>query len=210
MSYAVALHSVLNDIGYGMNTVPTPAVAQTRPQLGQGAGGGGYIPGSWLVHFGGHRAPRPPPGPHLDEDGEEQVQEQEVPKDDQADEVERGAPVRHPHGVPHHVDPVVPRQDLEHRQHRPPEAIERGTGRPFGKALRTAGHGRGIPSHMRLGGGGGGIQPPGSGLCLKGRGAIGEIPELSHSGHRGRKTVGGRLLAVGNAVGAGVGVWECL
>ena len=48
------------------------------------------------------------------------------------------------------------------------------------------------------------------GLCLKGRGAIGEIPELSHSGHRGRKAVGGRLLAVGNAVGAGVGVWECL
>ena len=29
-------------------------------------------------------------------------------------------------------------------------------------------------------------------------------------GHRGCEAVGGRLLAVANAVGAGVGVWECL
>ena len=39
-------------------------------------------------------------------------------------------------------------------------------------------------------------------------GRSGEIPELSHSGRRGRIAVGGRLLAVGNAVGAGVGVWD--
>ena len=45
---------------------------------------------------------------------------------------------------------------------------------------------------------------------MKGRGAIGEIPERLQSGHRGCEAVGGRLLAVGNAVGAGVGVWECL
>ena len=50
----------------------------------------------------------------------------------------------------------------------------------------------------------------GAGLCLKGRGAIGEIPERLQSGHGGCEAVGGRLLAVGNAVGAGVGVWECL
>ena len=37
-----------------------------------------------------------------------------------------------------------------------------------------------------------------------------EIPERWQSGHRGCEAVGGRLLAVGNAVGAGVGVWECL
>ena len=49
-----------------------------------------------------------------------------------------------------------------------------------------------------------------SGLCLKGRGAIGEIPERLQSGRRGCEAVGGRLLAVANAVGAGVGVWECL
>ena len=52
--------------------------------------------------------------------------------------------------------------------------------------------------------------PPSPGLCLKGRGAIWEVPERLQSGHRGRKAVGGRLLAVGNAVGADVGVWECL
>ena len=49
-----------------------------------------------------------------------------------------------------------------------------------------------------------------AGLCLQGRGAIREIPERLQSGHRGWKAVGGRLLAVGNAVGAGVGVWEWL
>ena len=49
--------------------------------------------------------------------------------------------------------------------------------------------------------GGGG----GAGLCLKGRGAIREIPDRLQSGHRGCEAVGGRLLAVGNAVGAGVG-----
>ena len=45
---------------------------------------------------------------------------------------------------------------------------------------------------------------------LEGEGAIGEIPERLQSGHRGCEAVGGRLLAVGTAVGAGVGVWECL
>ena len=40
-----------------------------------------------------------------------------------------------------------------------------------------------------------------AGLSLKGRGAIGEIRERSQSGHRGCEAVGGRLLAVGNAVG---------
>ena len=45
---------------------------------------------------------------------------------------------------------------------------------------------------------------------LKGRGAIGEIPERLQSGHGGCEAVGGRLLAVGQAVGAGVGVWECI
>ena len=49
-----------------------------------------------------------------------------------------------------------------------------------------------------------------AGLCLKGRGAIWEVPERLQSGHRGCEAVGGRLLAVGNAVGADVGVWECL
>ena len=49
-----------------------------------------------------------------------------------------------------------------------------------------------------------------AGLCLKGRGAIGEVPERLQSGHRGCEAVGGRLLAVGNTVGADVGVWECL
>ena len=38
----------------------------------------------------------------------------------------------------------------------------------------------------------------------------GEIPKRLQSGHGGCEAVGGRLLAVGNAVGAGVGVWECL
>ena len=51
----------------------------------------------------------------------------------------------------------------------------------------------------------------GGGLCLKGRGAIGAVPERLQSGHRGCESGWGRrLLAVGNAVGAGVGVWECL
>ena len=60
--------------------------------------------------------------------------------------------------------------------------------------------------------GGGGSYPGGggAGLCLKGRGAIREIPERLQSGHRGCEAVGGRLLAVGNAVGAGVGVQGCL
>ena len=49
-------------------------------------------------------------------------------------------------------------------------------------------------------------QGGGGGLCLKGRGAIREIPERLQSGHRGCEAVGGRVLAVGNAVGAGVGV----
>ena len=47
-------------------------------------------------------------------------------------------------------------------------------------------------------------------LCLDRRGAIGEIPERLQSGGGGCEAGGGRLLAVGNAVGAGVGVWECL
>ena len=45
------------------------------------------------------------------------------------------------------------------------------------------------------------------------RGGLAEgnrIPEQLQSGHGGCEAVGGRLLAVGNAVGAGVGVWECL
>ena len=51
----------------------------------------------------------------------------------------------------------------------------------------------------------------GGGLCLKGRGAIGAVPERLQSGHRGRESGWGRrFLAVGNAVGAGVGVWDCL
>ena len=37
-----------------------------------------------------------------------------------------------------------------------------------------------------------------------------EIPERLQSGHRGCEAVGGRLLAVGNAVGPRVGVLECL
>ena len=45
---------------------------------------------------------------------------------------------------------------------------------------------------------------------MKGRGAIGAVPERLQSGHRGCKAVVGGLLAVGNAVGADVGVWECL
>ena len=56
-----------------------------------------------------------------------------------------------------------------------------------------------------VGGGGG------AGLCLKGRGPIGAVPEQLQSGHGGCESGwGGRFLAVGNAVGAGVGVWECL
>ena len=52
----------------------------------------------------------------------------------------------------------------------------------------------------------------GAGLCLKGKGGvIGAVPERLQSGHRGCESGWGRrLLAVGNAVGAGVGVWECL
>ena len=49
-----------------------------------------------------------------------------------------------------------------------------------------------------------------AGLCLKGRGATREIPERLQSGHRGCEAVGGRFLAVENAVGAGVGVQGCL
>ena len=50
-----------------------------------------------------------------------------------------------------------------------------------------------------------------AGLCLKWRGAIGAVPEQLHSGHRGCESGRGRrLLAAGNAVGAGVGVWESL
>ena len=53
--------------------------------------------------------------------------------------------------------------------------------------------------------------PPPKGLCLKGRGAIGAVPERLESGRKGCDSGRtGRLLAVGNAVGAGVGVWECL
>ena len=50
------------------------------------------------------------------------------------------------------------------------------------------------------------------GLCLKGRGASGAIPGRLQSGHGGCESGcwRGRLLAVGNAIGAGVGVWECL
>ena len=45
-----------------------------------------------------------------------------------------------------------------------------------------------------------------------GRGANGAVPEQLPSGHRGCHSGlgGGGLLAVGNAVGAGVGAWECL
>ena len=48
-----------------------------------------------------------------------------------------------------------------------------------------------------------------TGLCLKGRGALRAVPERLQSGHRECKCGcggGWRLLAVGNAVGAGVGV----
>ena len=42
-------------------------------------------------------------------------------------------------------------------------------------------------------------------------GAIGAVPERLQSGHRRCESGWGRrFLAVGNAVGAGVGVWECL
>ena len=51
----------------------------------------------------------------------------------------------------------------------------------------------------------------GTGLCLKWRGAIGAVPERLHSGHRGCESGWGRrFLAAGDAVGAGVGVWESL
>ena len=50
--------------------------------------------------------------------------------------------------------------------------------------------------------------PTGAGLCLKGRGARGAVPEQLRSGHGGCESGlgGGRFLAVGNAVGAGVGL----
>ena len=53
---------------------------------------------------------------------------------------------------------------------------------------------------------------PFAGLCLKGRGGIGAVPERLQSGHRGCESGwgGGWFLAVGDAVGAGIGVWECL
>ena len=48
-------------------------------------------------------------------------------------------------------------------------------------------------------------------LCLKGRGANGAVPERVLSGHRGCDSGrGGRLLAVGNAVGAAVEARDCL
>ena len=50
-------------------------------------------------------------------------------------------------------------------------------------------------------------------LCralLEGEGCDRRNSRAVQSGHRGREAVGGRLLAVGNAVGAGVGVWERL
>ena len=53
--------------------------------------------------------------------------------------------------------------------------------------------------------------PPPPRALLEGEGAIGAVLERLQSGHRGCESGwGGRLLAVGNAVGAGVGVWECL
>ena len=40
---------------------------------------------------------------------------------------------------------------------------------------------------------------------------MGAVVERLQSGHRGCESGwGGGFLAVGNAVGAGVGVWECL
>ena len=93
------------------------------------------------------------------------------------------------------------------RRSKGPVAGGRVPGAPLdggGALLQTSG-GAG-PRCSRSEGRGGG----GGGLCLKGRGAIGEIPERLQSGHRGCKAVGGRLLAVGNPVGAGVGVWEWL
>ena len=49
------------------------------------------------------------------------------------------------------------------------------------------------------------------GLCLKRRGANGAVPErLPRDATAVGGGGGGRLLVVGNAVGAGVGVWECV
>ena len=51
------------------------------------------------------------------------------------------------------------------------------------------------------------------GICPSpaGGGAIGAVSERLQSGRRGCESGWGRrFLAVGNAVGAGVGVWECL
>ena len=45
MSYVTALHLVPNQIRSQINTVPTPAVACTRPQLIQGGGGTERTPG---------------------------------------------------------------------------------------------------------------------------------------------------------------------
>ena len=49
----------------------------------------------------------------------------------------------------------------------------------------------------------------GGGFCLKGRGA-GNARTAAEPFLWTVKAVGGRLLAVGNTVGAGVGVWGCL
>ena len=53
-------------------------------------------------------------------------------------------------------------------------------------------------------------RPPG--LCLKGRGGHRGSPRAVAEWAQGmsKRLGGGRFLAVGNAVGAGVGVWECL
>ena len=49
------------------------------------------------------------------------------------------------------------------------------------------------------------------GICLKGTGALGAMPEQPQSGYTGCESgLGGRILAVGNAVGAGVGLREGL
>ena len=63
-----------------------------------------------------------------------------------------------------------------------------------------------LTSKVCLRGGRGG----GQGLALRGAGAIGAIPERLQSGRRACESgQRGRLLAVGNAVRAGVGEWEC-
>ena len=58
---------------------------------------------------------------------------------------------------------------------------------------------------------GGQVGGGGPGLCLKGRGCDwGKFQSGCGAVTGDVKRLGGRLLAVGNAVGAGVGVWECL